>query len=250
MDSQYGIAGTNPDGRVDIDEDFQHLFDVMKQSSFRHSKGIAGEQPFYIYDYPPECELEVDRHIPWLMQKLQTMEPEQEDDYAPVVRRVDLYDVVLGILKRRKILDRVLKIEPRYHAVASSNASQDKFLGMLESILGADSKQLPNAVVEACMHPETADNNGDDSNAEYSNTVKPGIIFITGVGAVYPYVRAHTLLNTLQGMIEDIPVVLFYPGTFQSSATVGSTMTLFNCLEPDNYYRVMRTRDLNVPVGE
>jgi hypothetical protein len=121
----------------------------------------------------------------------------------------------------------VLKAEPRYHTVISSNSSQDKFLSMLDSILGADTKQLPEAVRQA----------GDNAD----------ILFITGVGAVYPYVRAHTLLNTLQGLVDGKPVVLFYPGTFQTSATVGSTLTLFGCLQSDNYYRAMRIRYLDVP---
>ena len=31
-------------------------------------------------------------------------------------------------------------------------------------------------------------------------------IFITGIGKVYPYIRAHTLLNALQGRIDDRPL--------------------------------------------
>lgn len=238
METPYNSAA-NPDSHStasrlpqrnrnrDIEGEFQHLLAVMEQYAFRHGEGIAGEQQFYIYDYPPERQLEVEEHLPRLIKALQTMQPQQPDDYAPSVCRVDLYDVVLGILRKRGILEKVLKAEPRYHTVVSSNSSQDKFLSMLDSILGADTKQLPEAVRQA----------GDNAD----------ILFITGVGAVYPYVRAHTLLNTLQGLVDGKPVVLFYPGTFQTSATVGSTLTLFGCLQSDNYYRAMRIRYLDVP---
>lgn len=237
MEAHYNPAA-NPDSRHqmpqtgknrDIDAEFQHLLAVMEQYAFRHGEGIAGEQQFYIYDYPPEKHLEVEERIPWLMRALRTMQPHEPGDHAPQVTRVDLYDIVLGILRKRGILEKVLKVEPRYHTVVSSNSSQDKFLSMLDSILGADTKQLPEAVRQ-----ESAD---------------ADILFITGVGAVYPYVRAHTLLNTLQGLVDGMPVVLFYPGAFQTSATMGSTLTLYGRLPSDNYYRAMRIRDLDVPGG-
>ena len=42
--------------RRDIDADFDKLRRIMESLSFRRSTGMAGEQAFYIYDYPPTQE--------------------------------------------------------------------------------------------------------------------------------------------------------------------------------------------------
>lgn len=74
-------------------------------------------------------------------------------------------------------------------------------------MLGADTAQLPDTIRD---HYEQAKSEGGAN-----------IVFITGIGKVYPYIRAHTLLNALQGRIDDRPLVLFYPGTFTRSASAG-----------------------------
>lgn len=40
------------DERRDIDAEFAHLREIMESRSFRTNSGLAGEQPYYIYDYP------------------------------------------------------------------------------------------------------------------------------------------------------------------------------------------------------
>lgn len=227
------IAGVEAaDERRDIDADFAHLREIMESRSFRTNSGLAGEQPYYIYDYPPRQELEVAEHIRQLVSQLQTMTPKYDGDYAPQVLTLDLFDVVLEILGNRGILDRVLNREAKRHRKVSSDAHTDKFLGLLDNVLGADTAQLPDTIRD---HYEQAKSEGGAN-----------IVFITGIGKVYPYIRAHTLLNALQGRIDDRPLVLFYPGTFTRSATSGSVMSLFNCLPGDNYYRAQNLREMSV----
>ena len=213
--------------RRDIDADFDKLRRIMESLSFRRSTGMAGEQAFYIYDYPPIQELDVAEHIPQLVKQLQTMTPKADDDYASRVLVIDLYDVAIEALRNRGVLEKVLGIEEKRHQVVSSNVREDRFLSLLNNMLGADAQQVPDLITK---HYENA---REDNNAD--------IVFLTGVGKVYPYIRAHTLLNTLQGRIDDCPLVLFYPGTYASKSASGSTLTLFGCLPEDNYYRA---RDL------
>lgn len=213
--------------RRDIDADFDKLRRIMESLSFRRSTGMAGEQAFYIYDYPPTQELDVAEHVPQLVKQLQTMTPKADDDYAPRVLVIDLYDVAIEALRNRGVLEKVLGIEEKRHQVVSSNVREDRFLSLLNNMLGADAQQVPDLITK---HYENA---REDNNAD--------IVFLTGVGKVYPYIRAHTLLNTLQGRIDDCPLVLFYPGTYASKSASGSTLTLFGCLPEDNYYRA---RDL------
>jgi hypothetical protein len=64
------------------------------------------------------------------------------------------------------------------------------------------------------------------------------IILLTGVGAAYPFVRTHSLLNNLQPLIGATPVVLFFPGRFN-----GQTLQLFGELQETPYYRAFRLVD-------
>lgn len=122
------IAGVEAaDEHRDIDADFAHLREIMESCSFRTNSGLAGEQPYYIYDYPPRQELEVAEHIRQLVSQLQTMTPKYDGDYAPQVLTLDLFDVVLEILGNRGILDRVLNREAKRHRKVSSDAHTDKF---------------------------------------------------------------------------------------------------------------------------
>ena len=67
---------------------------------------------------------------------------------------------------------------------------------------------------------------------------EPGdVLLITGVGEVYPLLRTHALLDNIQHLFSDIPLVVAYPGCYD-----GSAMRLFagaegRGLEDGNYYR-------------
>lgn len=124
------------DERRDIDADFAHLYEIMESRSFRTNSGLAGEQPYYIYDYPPMQELEVAEHIKQLANRLQTMMPKDDGDYAPQVLTLDLYDIALEILEKRGILDRIFKREEKRHKKVSSDVHTDNFLRLLDNILG------------------------------------------------------------------------------------------------------------------
>jgi len=58
------------------------------------------------------------------------------------------------------------------------------------------------------------------------------IIFITGVGKVFPFLRSHTVLNNLHEAIEEKPVIMFYPGVYNAQ-----DLSLFGKIKDDNYYR-------------
>lgn len=61
------------------------------------------------------------------------------------------------------------------------------------------------------------------------------VLFLTGVGSIYPLMRSHSILNRLHQYMTDIPVVMFYPGSY-----TGSELSLFNIFKDDNYYRAFR----------
>ena len=58
------------------------------------------------------------------------------------------------------------------------------------------------------------------------------ILLITGVGKVYPLMRSHNILDNLQHLFSDIPVVMLYPEKFN-----GQGLSLFDEFHDGNYYR-------------
>ena len=74
----------------------------------------------------------------------------------------------------------------------------------------------------------------NSNNIDYivSNTPEESIIFVTGVGKVYPLVRSHTVLNSLHQKLYKVPVIMFFPGEY-----TGQKLNLFNAVTDDNYYR-------------
>lgn len=58
------------------------------------------------------------------------------------------------------------------------------------------------------------------------------VLIVTGVGKIYPFMRAHIILESIQPVFSDIPVVLFYPGTYD-----GQQLKLFGTIADGNYYR-------------
>ena len=58
------------------------------------------------------------------------------------------------------------------------------------------------------------------------------ILLITGVGKVYPFMRSHNILDNIQHIFSDIPVVMLYPGAYN-----GQALSLFDEFNDGNYYR-------------
>ena len=58
------------------------------------------------------------------------------------------------------------------------------------------------------------------------------VLLLTGVGAVFPFMRVRNLLEKLQPRIGDIPIVVLYPGAY-----TGYDIKLFDLLPANPYYR-------------
>ena len=220
-----------PAAAYDAPKDFEHVFEVMAQPSFLHMSGLGGEQPFYICDYPASSELEVRECIDTLVSRLQ-MTKYPDGSPAPRILRIDLFEGVCAFLRHRGVLDRVIDLESRLHTRIGADPMQDRFLDLLIGMVNATTNNLYDFLAERY---EQAFEDGDAD-----------IVFITGIGAAYPYVRGHTLLNNLQGRIEGSPLVLFFPGTYAQSSASGSSMRLFDRIEADNYYRAKNIREVSV----
>ena len=63
------------------------------------------------------------------------------------------------------------------------------------------------------------------------------VLFLSGVGEVYPYIRSHNVLNNLQSTAKEKPTVMFFPGKYTHSLATGASLDLFGILHDDKYYR-------------
>ena len=68
---------------------------MIRKPSFRQSSGRANEVNYWVFDYPPEKELEVRERVEYLKKKNQ----KGVDDFELVV--FDLYDIVIDILQEK-----------------------------------------------------------------------------------------------------------------------------------------------------
>lgn len=189
-----------------LSEKFDKAEEIMKKPSFRQNKGLGNEVGYYIFDYSPNEELFVRERIDYLKKKSET----PTSDCKIVV--FDLYDIVIDILKSKGYLEKCFEFEK-----TKGFERITKSVSNMLRITSADSLII---------------------NHIQENTPQNSIVFITGIGKVYPVLRSHTILNNLHQVIDNVPVVMFYPGKYD-----GQELVLFEEIKDDNYYRAFKLVD-------
>lgn len=187
----------------DVLRDEAHLLKVLTSDRFLQMQGLGNEVPFFIYPYSPNDALEVANAQKRLINRLQNNNGIQ-------VLTLDLYDLSIELLQNRGAWDRLL--------AAEAGQSKPNFRELLQGLLDPEHHIAP-AVRQKI------------SNTEHD------ILFITGVGEVFPYIRSHNVLNNLQTVAKKKPMLMFFPGEYKQSETLGSSLVLFGLLRDDQYYR-------------
>lgn len=166
------------------------------------NQGAGGEIGFWIFDYPPEEEMAMRA---WLADVIEPGLRKQ----VPAVRfqTVDLFQLVVDLLDERKLFDKACEMQ--------SNKGDAAVLASLRSVLKEDR-------LAARM-------------TDMLDVTQLDLLIIKGVGAVYPLLRTHTLLSALHPHMRHTPLLMLYPGTYN-----GQSLSLFNTLSDDNYYRAFR----------
>lgn len=185
-----------------IQDRFQHLLAVISGQRFLLKQGLGNEVPFFICPFRPEEAQEMDRLQRQLTNKL--------GQQGVRVLEVDLYDLSVEILKKRGIWEQILEMEP--------TVSKDELKELLQGVLDPEAHLVP-AIAEK-MSAEIYD-----------------VLFLSGVGEVFPYIRSHNVLNNLQSTAKEKPTVLFFPGNYTHSLESGASLDLFGRLHDDKYYR-------------
>ena len=187
----------------------EHLFKVLSSKRFLKMEGLGNEVAHFIYDYDPSEALDITQARKRIKTKLDT-------ELGIKVFEINLYDLCVELLKKRNVWDRVL--------AAESTMDKPEFLKLLQNMLDPQMHIAP--AIKELMAGETFQ-----------------ILFLTGIGEVFPFVRSHTVLNNLQTVVSDKPMLLFFPGRYDVSTTQGSALVLFGQLKDDSFYRAKRIRD-------
>lgn len=188
---------------ADLNERLDEMENLIKKPSFRQSSGRANEVNYWVFDYPPERELEVRERVEYLKNK----NSRGTDEFELVV--FDLYEIIMTYLEENDFLEQCYKFEEKKG---------------LERIV----KAVGNALKI----------NDDDSYiVQYirNNTPEDAVVFLVGIGKCYPILRSHKVLNNLHQGFNKAPVVLFYPGVYSEQDLV-----LFVEIKDDNYYRAFK----------
>jgi len=185
-----------------MQERFQHLFAVISGQRFLKKQGLGNEVPFFICPYNPEETIEMDRLQRQLINRL--------EQAGVRVLEINLYDLSIEILKKREIWNQILEME--------ESVSKDQLKELLQGVLDP----------EAHLVPAIA---GKMANSDFD------VLFLSGVGEVFPYIRSHNVLNNLQSTAKEKPTVMFFPGAYTHTMESGASLDLFGRLHDDKYYR-------------
>lgn len=187
-----------PQQSTDIVRDFDRLRERIGSEDFLNNRGLANEVGFYVFPYDASKELEVRQRTAELL-----ADSESGALSARVIER-NLWQVFLQICENKKILDKIPALEQK--------RGSDALLARLEKIATPE------------VYVRTMDYEPHQPGRD--------VLLITGVGQIYPFMRAHSILENAQGVFEDIPVVLMYPGRYD-----GQHLHLFDRIDDGNYYR-------------
>lgn len=179
---------------------------MIQTTSFRENKGLGNEVGYYIFDYPPEQELYIRNWVEYVKRKNEN----SGDDYRIIV--FDLYDIVIDILIQKGYLEKCYQFE--------------KTKGFKRV-----SKSISNML-------KITSSDGLIVNYIKDHITEKSVVFITGIGKCYPILRSHAVLNNLHQVVDQVPVVLFYPGKYD-----GQELVLFGEIKDDNYYRAFKLVD-------
>lgn len=188
-----------------------HLFEVVTSQRFLTKQGLGNEVPFFICPFEASDGFTMDEDRKALVTRI--------EHAGTKILDLSLYDLTLELLEDRGLLERVLEIEPQ--------TDKSELKELLQGILDPQDHLIPKIAAAISSIPHD-------------------VIFLSGVGEVYPYLRSHNVLNNLQSTAKEAPTVLFFPGNYTHALSTGASLDLFGLLHDDKYYRAFNILNYEV----
>ena len=184
----------------------ERLFRIFSHPHFLEMKGLANEVPIFIQTYNPAEEDEIRRMVDGLVGRLRNT--------GITLTSLDLFSLVLEELDEHDILEDLLLHE--------ASSEKVEILETLQNYSDPKTHLIPR-LIQAI--------GGEDTQ----------LTLITGPGRIFPFLRTHTLLESLQPAMLRHPVVIFFPGEYTQDPTGGSHLRLFGSIPSPRihnpYYR-------------
>lgn len=187
-----------------LDESFETIRSRFRDPNFLSCKGLGNEIPFYVFAYDASREFEVRAHTEQLVAEFSA------SDAGTRIILMDLWEVFLALCEEKRILGKLDQME--------RTRGRAWLQGRLQTIAS------PSAFVDTMQRLYKERYDGQQQGRD--------VVLITGVGKVYPFARAHGILENAQPVFPNIPLVLMYPGSYD-----GHALKLFGTLADGNYYR-------------
>ena len=191
---------------------FDRLYSILSSNRFLEMQGLANEVPIFIQPYAVDREEEIAPMIKALGQRLKQA--------GVRIAEVDLFELLLEELKAEGLLKDLLQDEPTY--------SRTELLATLKNYADCKSRIVPRLV-------QIMEQRGNQ------------LTMVSGVGHVFPFLRAHTLLDSIQPAMMQHPLVMFFPGDYIQTPGVGSQLRLFGSLPAKGYYRAFNLDHYQLP---
>lgn len=191
--------------RMNLEERLNKIEEKICEKSFRENKGLGNEVGYYIFDYAPGAEPEVQSHIAYLKERI------NNGNKGFKILEFDLFHTMIQVLEEEGYLEAFFGLE-----------KENGFFEMAESLvetLGLDETNELNLIITKILQEDLTDS----------------VVFLTGVGKCHPIIASHNILNNLHQVLDSVPVVLFYPGEYS-----GQDLKLFGTMDSKNYYRAFR----------
>lgn len=205
---------------------FEHLVNVISSPRFLQMRGLNNDLPFYICEFRAAEAFEMQRTQRQLIHTLEGLSVSCLCGRGVKVLEIDLYDLCIDLLKAREgssegsiLWDEVLAVE--------AEVEKDSLLELLQNVLSIEEYLIP--TIAQRLH-----------DAEFD------VLFLTGIGEVFPYIRSHNVLNNLQSTAKEKPTVMFFPGEYRHSLEQGASLELFGLLHDDKYYRAFNIFETQV----
>ena len=196
---------------LDAQTIFETILPILRDKRFLDLSLSGAEVPFYICPYDVVIQKDVDDLVKHLITNLL-----QED--IPVLE-INLFNLLVRRLQENDDLEWEIEHE--------KDVTRFEMLSELQGVLDIETEIVP-------------------AIRELREKTRHKLIFLTGIGACYPVLRAHMLLNNLFSVVTDVPLVLFFPGQYCQIPGSGATLELFGRFHGDGYYRAFNLLETRI----
>jgi hypothetical protein len=179
-----------------------HLLEVVSSQRFLRKLGLGNEVPFFICPFPAVDAVDMEQVRGQLVRQLVNRGVTALD--------INLYDLAIDMLLERRIWDDLI--------AAEQGVTKDELKELLQNVLDPETHLIPEIGKRLASQPFD-------------------ILFLSGVGEVFPYIRSHNVLNNLQSTAKEKPTLMFFPGNYTHALASGASLDLFGIMHDDKYYR-------------